>query len=433
MKNIYKFIWSFGSLFRNPEIFHFTRELSSSQKMKRVDLYTYQLEKLQEFLVFSFQHSPYYRQKYLDLGLDPVSNKVTLENLRDYPAVNKTDLLRNTKQIHSEYYFKKLFTCETSGTSGETLVFSRNEEWDSFNRAVQLRGYAWHGVNFWDKNIYLWGYNFSFLKRISSRFLDFIVNRYRLFGFNEVEVDRILQRIYVVKYISGYSSLIYEIAKKLEGRIDRSRLKLRMIKGTSEKIFPHYSALTEKVFGLPIISEYGAAESGIIAFACKNGKMHINMEGVVVEVDSNNEIIVTNLHSHSFPIIRYKLGDFVKLAPNDYFCPCGLQHPVIEEVDGRVGRMVRGKKKEYPSLYFYYIFKNIYFEYSLNLNYQVHQKIQGYLELWLTNEIDTSIEEIIYKEFEKYFTDDIILSINVVENLYRTKGKLSDFIIDNNL
>lgn len=63
----------------------------------------------------------------------------------------------------------------------------------------------------------------------------------------------------------------------------------------------------EKAFGAKIISEYGAAESGLIAYECPEcGNMHINMENVIVE-ESEGEIVVTNLLSRSFPIIRYKL------------------------------------------------------------------------------------------------------------------------------
>ena len=74
--------------------------------------------------------------------------------------------------------------------------------------------------------------------------------------------------------------------------------------------------------------------------------------------EENGEIIVTNLLSRSFPIIRYKLGDFVRLASSDFKCSCGRAHPVILDVLGRVGKNVLGKKSIYPSLTFYYVFKN---------------------------------------------------------------------------
>jgi len=151
-----------------------------------------------------------------------------------------------------------------------------------------------------------------------------------------------------------------------------------MVKGTSEKIFDYYQPEIIKAFGTKMISEYGAAESGIIAFECPKGNMHLNMEGVIVE-EVNNEILVTNLHMLSFPIIRYKLGDYIKLASKNTSCMCGKNHVILSEVVGRIGETVYGIKNSYPSLYFYYIFKNISKSHKLNLEYQIIQEEKGEL------------------------------------------------------
>lgn len=96
------------------------------------------------------------------------------------------------------------------------------------------------------------------------------------------------------------------------------------------------------------------------------------MENVYVEV-IDGEIVVTNLLSRSFPIIRYKLGDAVVLASPDYKCPCGRNHPVVLDVCGRIGKNILGKTSKYPSLTFYYVFKNIAIQDGITLNYQARQ------------------------------------------------------------
>jgi phenylacetate-CoA ligase len=105
--------------------------------------------------------------------------------------------------------------------------------------------------------------------------------------------------------------------------------------------------------------------------------MHIAMENVVVEV-IDGEIVVTNLYSQSFPIIRYKLGDSVKLADSDFKCKCGRAHPVITDILGRVGKKIAGKESSYPSLTLYYLFKNLGLTKNILLNYQAIQKGIGY-------------------------------------------------------
>ena len=93
--------------------------------------------------------------------------------------------------------------------------------------------------------------------------------------------------------------MIYEVAKYINSLKVKPKFNLKLIKGTSETILPQYKTEIKNTFGIQIVSEYGATESGIIAFECPHGKLHINMEGVIVE-EIDNEIVVTNLQMTSF-------------------------------------------------------------------------------------------------------------------------------------
>ncbi|WP_373940755.1 hypothetical protein OEG92_12070 [Polaribacter sejongensis] len=200
-----------------------------------------------------------------------------------------------------------------------------------------------------------------------------------------------------------------------------------MIKGTSEKIFESYHSEIKKAFGLDIISEYGATESGIIAYECIEGNMHLNMEGVLVE-EVDGEIIITNLQLQSFPIIRYQLGDYISLAPRDKKCACGMNHLILEEVTGRIGENVYGIHNTYPSLYFYYIFKNLSKREHLNLNYQVIQDKKGVLEFRLEQEINDIEMTLLRDEIKVYFKQDILISIFTNVKLLAVNGKFKSFI-----
>ena len=200
-----------------------------------------------------------------------------------------------------------------------------------------------------------------------------------------------------------------------------------MVKGTSEKIFPHYNSEIFEAFGSNIISEYGAAESGLIAYECKYGNMHINMENVIVEED-NGEIIVTNLLSKSFPIIRYRLGDYIKIRSNKFHCECGIRHTIIDEVMGRVGKNVYGLEKMYPSLVFYNIFKNLFLTQNLKLNYQCYQKKKGFLEILIEQPYTDDLKFKIKKEFFKYFQNDLLIKIQFAKALKKFNSKFVDFV-----
>jgi phenylacetate-CoA ligase len=221
--------------------------------------------------------------------------------------------------------------------------------------------------------------------------------------------------------------MIYEVAKRINAskRAD-SFPHLKMIKGTSEKIFDKYRDEVKAAFGIPIISEYGAAEAGIMAFECPSGSMHVNMETVIIE-EENNEILVTNLASKSFPIIRYKLGDYIRLDRESQ-CACGMQHEIVREVLGRVGKVIYGVINQYPSLTLYYVFKNLAMEQGIILNYQATQSQKGQLTLRIEGQLSQQHRQALMKEIVKYFSADLAVHINDGEELHTRKRKKTDFV-----
>jgi phenylacetate-CoA ligase len=201
---------------------------------------------------------------------------------------------------------------------------------------------------------------------------------------------------------------------------------LKLVKGTSEKIFPAYQKEARRAFGRSIVSEYGAAEAGLIAFECPEGNMHIHTEGCHVE-EEEGEILVTNFLSKSFPVVRYRLGDRIELAPDGFRCPCGMAHPVIKEVLGRVGAVVFGQTKTYPSLSFYYVFKNLFFEKGITLSYQVVQRRKGYVVVSIEEPLPQHREEI-EAELRKYFGEDLTATIRFGIPIPHRNSKRKDFL-----
>jgi phenylacetate-CoA ligase len=426
----FQFIFNIGSRLRNPSLKEKLLFLKDSQSWDLDQLISFQIKRLNDLLVFSNQYSNFYRSHFQKNG---INLKIKyLEDLKQIPPITKNELIMHNDDIHTKYKFKKTFFSETSGSTGQVLTFNKNEEWDSENRAAMYRAYNWYNVKPWEYNIYMWGYNIDKKKQKKIRVMDFIQNRYRIFDYNTDSLRLLVDKISNTSYIHGYSSMIYELAKIINAQKIKTFSKtLKMIKGTSEKIFSHYNQEIEKAFGIKMISEYGAAEAGLISFECRFGNMHINMENVIVE-EENDEIIVTNLASLSFPIIRYKLGDYVKLLPSQKYCECGLKHPIIDEVRGRVGKNIYGLHKIYPSLTFYYIFKNLYFEKGIKLSYQCIQKEKGYLLVLIKEKYSENLEMLIKSEFEKYFKEDVQLRIKFSQVLRTYKNKLIDFISEIN-
>jgi len=426
---LFKYFWLLGSKFRNPKLNSVYNELKHSEHFNSEIHNNQSFEKVKQLLIFVQEKSSYYRNTFNEIGFDPNRDFNSLDDIKKLPVITKDILLKNCNDIHTSFQSEKVFLSETSGTSGQVLKFEKNESWDSFNRAILLYSYEQYDVRPWDRNGYFWGFNKSPKQRFKTQVFDFLQNRFRLFSYDKEEVKRFLKKLRKAKYLGGYSSMIYETAKiALElGFTPLDFPNLKMIKGTSEKIYPYYQDAVIKAFGHKIISEYGAAETGVIAFEYPCGNMHVFEENVLVEVDENAGTIVTNFSSYSFPIIRYSLGDSIEIDVESS-CSCGRSTAIVKEIDGRIGKNIFGNVKSYPSLTLYYIFKNLALIHQIELQYQGYQIERGKLILRFPLSISEHVSKLILEESEKYFQNDI--EIQIVDNfeIHTKKTKLRDFI-----
>jgi len=92
-------------------------------------------------------------------------------------------------------------------------------------------------------------------------------------------------------------------------------------------------------FGCPVHNSYGASEFLTIAADCAQGRLHVNADWVILEpVDERGRpvpagelsrgTLLTNLANRVQPLIRYDLGDRVRVLPGR--CACGSPLPAIE-------------------------------------------------------------------------------------------------------
>ena len=419
---MHKLIYKFGVYFRNSKIDTHFKALLQSDKADINTLHQIQEERLKNLLQYAIENSSYYKEKFKAIDID----KISLHNITALPTLSKQELRDNLSDIAITMN-EKTFLSSTSGSTGNALVFHRNKDWDASHRAAQLRGYSWFGINPWDKNLYFWGFNPSFFKKIKTRIMDSLVNRYRIFNLDDKSIDDAKSIIRKSRYIEGYSSSIFTLSQYFEAnKVSFDNIKL--VKGTSEKIFDSYQKSVKTVFGQKIVSEYGAAETGIIAFECPEGNMHISMENVIVE-EVDNKILVTNLFSYSLPIIRYELGDYISLNKQKK-CACGRTHEIIDEVTGRIGENIQGNNKSYFSLTLYYVFKNISLEKGIDLAYFASQHQRGEMQIQIVKpayDLDKTLV-FIYEELEKYFADDLEVVVKFVDKIDKKDKKAQSFV-----
>lgn len=426
---IYKFFFYLGVFIRNNKIFSHWAALRKTEFYTDEEINGIQLTRLRALLEHAKSNSPYYNQK--------LSGFATFENFQvsdmaNIPILKKDDFRGNLDSIFAINYKKKsCFLSETSGSTGDALIFYRDKDWDAAHRSAIYRGIESFGVKPWSKSFYLWGFVFTPYQRLKMRLLDFLQNRKRLFIYSEDKMDSVWKYLRKCDYIEGYSSVINSIAVlALKNGINLKNIK--MVKCTSEKIYPSYELNILKSFNVTPVSEYGAAETGIIAFSCPEGNMHVVKENIFLEV-VDGRAVVTNLNSFSMPIIRYDLGDYIKMSVGG--CRCGRHGEIVEDILGRVGKNIRGYSKEFPSLTLYYVFKYLALEKELLLSYQAVQNTVGKLDVVifedpkLVSSFDgfDSVRGEVADAFVKYFSTEIDVSLTF-DTARERNAKLKDFV-----
>ena len=269
---IYKLIFKIGIKLRSPEIIDKYKFLKTSEHWSLEELEAFQLKQLKKIVDIAYKKSPFYRNLFNHARVK-VEDIQSLSDIKKIPCITKRELLENTQAIQNKEGYRRLFFSETSGSTGEPLVFYRNCEWDAGHRAAQLRGYSWYDVNPWDLNGYFWGYSFNTKRKIITKTFDNLLNRFRLFSYDKEDIKQFAKKLKRASYLEGYSSMIYEVAKLINEDF-LGPFNLKMVKGTSEKVFDSYQEEAKKAFGQKIVNEYGSAETGIIAYECKKGNMN---------------------------------------------------------------------------------------------------------------------------------------------------------------
>ena len=150
------------------------------------------------------------------------------------------------------------------------------------------------------------------------------------------------------KWIVGYVGGIEKVADYiLANNIQINSV--RMVWSTSAPLLDFVRKKIEKAFQCKVMDQYGCNEVANIAIQCPlcNG-LHINSDFIhvdivdqedrLLEAGKYGEILVTNLESRAFPLIKYRLGDKSKYMLEK--CSCGLPYPLLELITGRTSDSV---------------------------------------------------------------------------------------------
>jgi len=306
-----------------------------------------QLDKLQQLLKEAYSHVPYYQKVFQNLGLKP-EDFTSLSDLSKLPLLTKAIIRESGKQmINTQYSRSDLVQNSTSGSTGEVTRFYSDRRSYPFYLGLHMRQHDWMNIDYFVRQIWIWGASFSTPTRKSKGIFTSLKRKRTISSYHlsAVDIENIIQVInsYKPSLIGAYPSHLYNIAQSAKVPLTHYP---KAISLSGEMTYPEQRQVIKDFFKTEVFNYYGARDGSLIAQECdKHSGLHIFAENVILEIlddndkpvtDGTGRVVITLLHNHAMPMIRYEIGDLAEVDQQMWEpCSCGRTLPRIRNIIGR--------------------------------------------------------------------------------------------------
>ncbi|HEY7617241.1 MAG TPA: hypothetical protein VH744_10590, partial [Terriglobales bacterium] len=388
----------------------------------------FQWQELQPLLDIAFGHVPFLKRKYKAAGLLRGDVR-SLEDFSKLPPLTREEIRNHREELKSEAWRERFIPYATGGSSGQPTRFYITFPSYDWRSAVSTRAYSWSGHRLGEPTLFLWGGPVGETPRWQQwklQLLRTVRNEVVLSTFSQSETlwGQVLETALRLqpKVIVGYVSSLLEFSRYLLAR-GRSLPGIRAALAAAEPLHQSTREVVEKALGAPLFNTYGSREFMSIAAECEHRLgLHINMENLLVETErppseGPSGILITDLHNHGMPFLRYEIGDVGVLSGRA--CPCGRGLGLIESIEGRVLEMLRtASGRTVPGEFFPHLMKDI----PEVQEFQAEQKRldQVMLSVVLAKPLSDTSRRLIDSEVRKVFGDSSLVEIVPVGSIPRT-------------
>jgi len=318
------------------------RELERTQWLAPERLAEYRLDRLRQLLTFADHHVPYYHALFAEHGLVPARVQ-SLDDLGRLPFLGRDLVQGRASDLRARAALPGMHARSSGGSTGTPVTVMVDMGRMGMGEAGRLRAQGWFGVEPGAREIVLWGVPLRVDRNERIRRVrDWFLNTGVLSAFDMGEAAlrshaRTIQHARPAK-MYGYASAFHLIAAYFERERLQPPAGLRAVFTTAEPLFDFQRKTIQAALGCAVATEYGCRDGGLVALECPDGGLHIFAESMLVEIlepdaEGRGEIVLTNLDSHAFPMIRYRTGDIGSLDPTP--CRCGRTLPKLRHVEGR--------------------------------------------------------------------------------------------------
>lgn len=270
------------------------------------------------------------------------------QSLADFPVLNKEDIINNLDRM-ATVNEKNAVVSLTGGTTGASMKVLYTKENTQERHALLEHFRAKYGYKLGKKCAWFSGKNIVTEQNLKKGicYRDDYFNKIRFFSTfhitdNNFDVYWAAFCTFTPEFIVGFPSSVYELCSMAAARGLKLENTVKAFFPTAETLLPIHREVIGSVLGCKIADQYASSEGAPFILECEQGGLHIHpLSGVFEVVDENmqpaqeGEILVTSFTTEGTPLIRYRIGDRITLAPKDKQCACGSCFPLIEKIEGR--------------------------------------------------------------------------------------------------
>jgi phenylacetate-CoA ligase len=319
----------------------------------------YQNNELQKILLHSFKTVPYYQKLLKEKRItENELHKFSIDDLTKIPLLEKdtfrqlglTELVSTQLEANCEFY-------GSSGSTGKPTktMYSKNMHQKYF-AIFETYINNWAGIDYKVPRGVIGG----------RRIIQDGVSKGPFYRYNYIEKQTYFSAYHIsantvenylkgmidnkVEYMTGYASANYFLARFIE-EAGLKAPQLKAVLTSSEKLTDEMRNTFRRVYGCEAFDSYNGVECCNLISECEKGTLHIvpdvgiveviNPDGSATQPGEIGEIISTGLLNYNQPLIRYRMGDLVKISKNQH-CECGRNMVVVDEIVGRMEDTVTG-------------------------------------------------------------------------------------------
>ncbi len=331
--------WRYGKHY--PEFKHLARTLEDADPALARD---YQLEQLSVVLREAAAHCPFYRQSFAQAGFD-LAQLTRPEDLASCPTIDKQTLQKHIEGLTSgRLPASQRIYITTGGSTGVPVGFhlhkgiSRPKEQAFLETMWERAGYHARA-----RVAVIRGHVTSPSSAGRISYYDatrgwLILSSYHLTDERMSEYLEAIER-YRPEFIHAYPSAALQIADYLQRQKQSWRTPVRALLCGSEQLTLNQKRLLETVFNCCVYRWYGHSERVVLAGEGKTSPLFYffptygYVEFGPPDADGLREVIGTSFHNLVMPLIRYRTGDYVRLA--DENAEREFPWPAAQEIVGR--------------------------------------------------------------------------------------------------